>query len=382
MRRLVVLCDGTWKTADDVTITNVVKTMDAIQPVDEDGRSQLLLYVKGVGSGNVLDRFFGGAFGDGLGSNVRDGYRHLVQNYMEGDEVYLFGFSRGAYTARSLAGMIRCCGLVRKENAGRITEAYNIYRQRDPRGADKEDAVEFRNKYARQVRIKFIGVWDTVGALGVPLGRTLRMLSRQKHGFHDAALSRSIDNAFHALAIDEGRYTFEPSLWSTTPSEGQRVEQVWFAGAHSDVGGGYPETELSDCALQWMLQRASECGLAIDPAALAREGKAAGTIHDSSWARHFGLPGNIRDVARCPHFGESIHASVVERHGASIQPAYAPVNYLDTLQTPRATTPLRRPLLVRLLRSLFGSDAVEKLNHAMANAKGPMQPGEGSAFSR
>ncbi|HJQ36579.1 MAG TPA: DUF2235 domain-containing protein [Thermoanaerobaculia bacterium] len=358
MRKLIVLCDGTWKTADDDTISNVVKTMDAIPPMDEEGASQILFYVKGVGSGNSLDRIFGGAFGEGLARNVRDGYRQLVQNYAEGDEIYFFGFSRGAYTARSIAGMIRCCGLVRKEHAGKISEAYEIYRQRDAMGADKPEAVEFREKYSREIRVKFVGVWDTVGALGVPLGRMLRMLSRRKHGFHDTALSRSIDNAFHALAIDEKRYTFEPSLWTVKPREGQRVEQVWFVGAHSDVGGGYKETDLSDCALQWMLERARECGLSIHPDALARAGKATGTLHCESWVRRFGLPGNIRDVARNAAYGETVHATVAERHGASLQ--YAPENYVDTLQSPRGESPLRRPFLVRALRSLLGSNAIEE----------------------
>jgi uncharacterized protein (DUF2235 family) len=358
MRRLVVFCDGTWKSADDMATTNVVKAMDAVEPVGADGVSQILFYERGVGTGNILDRLSGGIFGDGLSASVRNGYRFLAQNYAPGDEIFLFGFSRGAYAARSLAGMLRCCGLVRKEHTGRISEAYGIYRMRDPGGADKPAAVAFRRAYAQEVRIQCIGVFDTVGALGVPVGRMLRMLSRKKYGFHDTALSSKVDNAFHALAIDEGRYTFEPSLWNATSTATQRVEQVWFAGAHSDVGGGYPESGLSDGALLWMLERAGEAGLTIRPAALQRKGNPHDTLHNETWARFAGLPGNIRDVARHPAFGERIDESVrIRAANASLR--YAPPNYTDAVASPRVAE-LRRPFLVRLLRSLLGSNAVTR----------------------
>lgn len=357
MRKLVVFCDGTWKSADDHTISNVVKAMDAVLPEDANHVPQILYYGKGVGTGNPLDRFFGGVFGDGLESNVRDAYRFLVQNYLPGDEIYLFGFSRGAYTARSLAGMIRCSGLVRKDQARHINEAYDVYRQDHPAGADKPAAVKFRENYAREVRIKCICVWDTVGALGIPVGRVLQKLSRKEHGFHDTQLSGRIDNAFHALAIDEKRYTFEPSLWTVAPGSHQTVEQVWFCGAHSDVGGGYKETGLSDCALVWMLEKAKQAGLEIAPEALAIKGNPADVMHREDWAGKFFLPGNIRDVARNPAFNESIHPSVAARAAATVTPRYAPPNYLDAIQVPRPAG-LRRPLLVRLLRSLLGSNAV------------------------
>jgi hypothetical protein len=373
MRKLVVFCDGTWKSADDKAITNVVKVMDAVLPEDANHNAQILYYGKGVGTANLLDRLFGGVFGDGLGTNVRDAYRFLVQNYLPGDDIYLFGFSRGAYTARSLAGMIRCCGLVRKDQANRISEAYDVYRQRHPDGAEKPAAVKFRADYAREVRIKCIGVWDTVGALGVPVGRVLRMLSRKEHGFHDTQLSGRVDYAFHALAIDEKRYTFEPSLWTVAPQANQVVEQVWFCGAHSDVGGGYDETGLSDCALGWMLQKAVQAGLAVDPAALAIQGNEAGILHNENWAnKFFGLPGNIRDVARHPAFNERMDASVGGRAAAaSVNPRYAPLNYLDAIANPRSEK-LRRPILVRLLRSLLGSNAVATIPKSAPSVAAPV----------
>lgn len=390
MRRLIVCCDGTWKTADDGVITNVVKMMDAIVPVarraDESGAmtevSQVTYYTKGVGSGgNILDRVFGGAFGQGLATNIRDCYRFLVQNYEPGDEIYLFGFSRGAYTARSLAGMIRCCGLVDKKYANHITEAYNIYRQQHPEGADKPDAVAFRDQYAnRDLRIKFIGLWDTVGALGVPVTSMLRGLSQSRHGFHDTRLSGMIDHAYHAMALDEGRYTFEQSPWKGMPKDKQRVEQVWFAGAHSDVGGGYKESGLSDIAFQWMAEKAAGCGLMLSTEYLSDRTKVnpdpSMMPHDARYLKF--LPGNIRDVARYPGWStESVHPSAMEKMK---DPAYQPENLREFVQR-RGSQPdlgspvtwinpngefipetplLKRPPLVKALRRVFGATAAER----------------------
>jgi uncharacterized protein (DUF2235 family) len=368
MRRLVVFCDGTWKSADDGVVTNVVKLMDLTLPVAPDGTPQILYYGKGVGTGNVVDRLTGGAFGDGLETNVKDAYRFLVQNYAEEDEIYLFGFSRGAFTARSLSGLIRCCWLVRKENAAHINEAYKIYRQKHPDGADKPDAVAFRGKYSRQVRIKCIGVWDTVGALGVP-GTLFRRATTREHGFHDTALSSYVDNGFHALAIGEGRYTFEPSLWKSAPKDGQRVEQRWFAGAHSNVGGGYNEHGLSDYALRWMADRAVGCGLALHPSHAAIQGK----VEKPEDARYLKfLPGNVRDVLSHPlTWSETLDASAAdvykqfgepENHSVALlrdkNRAIAAAGPRLEIKKPEesAPPPLVRPAMVRLLRNLFGSN--------------------------
>jgi uncharacterized protein (DUF2235 family) len=371
MRRLVVCCDGTWKTADDGVVTNVVKLMDLVLPIAPDGTHQIIYYGKGVGTGNRLDRLTGGAFGDGLETNVKDAYRFLVQNYAEGDELYLFGFSRGAFTARSLAGLIRCSWLVRKEHAGHITEAYNVYREKHDDGADKPSAVAFRTQYSRQVRIKFMGVWDTVGALGVPLGTLFRGATIRKHGFHDTGLSSYIDNAFHSLAIDEGRYTFEPSLWKSAPKPGQHVEQRWFAGVHSNVGGGYKEHGLSDYTLRWMADRAVGCDLALHPSYQQIAG-AAEKPEDSRYLKF--LPGNLRDVLTDPPtWSETLDPSAAAVYATFGEPA----NHSTALQrlrslpvgprtipikkaAPPVPPPLARPAVVRLLRNLFGSNSVDQ----------------------
>ncbi len=176
-RRLVACSDGTWYTADRNTPGNVVEMVRSVLPQAPDGTDQILFYDPGVGTGGVFDKYSGGMFGSGLSKNVLDVYRFLVHNYVEGDEIYLFGFSRGAYTVRSAAGLIRNCGLLHKEHAGRANEAFRIYRERDE-GPDTADAIHFREKYSRQpLRIKFIGVWDTVGALGIPVD-FLRFLMR------------------------------------------------------------------------------------------------------------------------------------------------------------------------------------------------------------
>src|ERR1043165_3827651 len=245
MKRLVICCDGTWNRADQVKkdgqpcVTNVVKT--AVRVAKRDGDiPQIIYYDQGVGTGNKLDQLLGGIAGDGLVDNIFDAYRFVVGNYEPGDELFLFGFSRGAFTARSIGGMIRKCGILSRKHADMYHAAMELYR--GPHNPDEPVPIDFRQKYTlcpdNAINIDFIGVWDTVGALGIP-GE-----DSHKYAFHDTELSGSVRNAYHALAIDERRGPFKPTLWDFVPKPGQTVEQVWFAGVHSDAGGGYPETGL------------------------------------------------------------------------------------------------------------------------------------------
>ncbi len=261
-KRIVVCADGTWNWIGQRFPTNVVKLARAITPIATDGTSQVVFYDQGVGTGNLLDKLTGGAFGNGLEQNIADGYHFLMHNYAEGDEIFLFGVSRGAYTVRSLAGHIHKCGILHKANADRFHEAYALYRRTDIH-PDDEAAKTFRASFSRIAEIKCLGVWDTVGALGVPVAG-LRRLTRRKYEFHVVELSRFVRNGFHAIAIDERRKTFKPSIWAKKEKPGQRVEQVWFAGAHTDIGGGNRGAGLSDIALLWMAQKARSCGLALD----------------------------------------------------------------------------------------------------------------------
>ena len=267
-KNIVMLFDGTWNKPAEFQQgpaskydTNVRRFYNAIETFTDDGRTQVAFYDFGVGT-EWLNTVRGGAFGRGLDEHIRNGYEYLCRNYAPQDKVYVLGFSRGAYSARSLVGMIRNSGVLRELNEERLVEAYELYRKRD-RSADTPDAVEFRRKHSHEIEIEFLGVWDTVGALGIPL-TVFRELNDERYGFHDTKLSRMVKNAFQALAIDEHREPYKPTFLTHQKDAGdQRVEQVWFAGAHSDVGGGYPSQPLSDPPLRWMQQRAKDCGLNV-----------------------------------------------------------------------------------------------------------------------
>lgn len=269
-KRLVVCCDGTWNFADQPSKTNVAKVALSVLPGFAAGKEQRVHYHSGVGT-RRRERLRGGAFGAGLSRNVVDAYRFLVETYEPDDELFLFGFSRGAFTARSLAGLVRNGGILRREHADRIPEAWALYRDRieQPNGAA---ATLFRRSYARETEIRFIGVWDTVGALGIPVpGPTWLQPAahrfNRRWAFHNTELSSWVRAAFHALAIDEQRSAFRPALWHQQPGaaeQGQELKQVWFAGVHCDVGGGYKETGLSDIPLLWMVDQARRQGLQFD----------------------------------------------------------------------------------------------------------------------
>jgi len=266
VRRLVVCCDGTWNTADQKSPTNVTRFYDGVALVGDDGVEQRSHYHPGVGV-QWWDRLAGGAFGVGLSEIVLDAYRWVVANFEPGDELYLIGFSRGAYTARSTAGLIRNCGVLRAAEFGRVREAYELYRRRDEESApDRRQAQEFRTQYSHETRIRFVGVWDTVGALGVPFsGSALVERVDERLQFHDTKLSSTVDHARQALAIDERRRPFAPAVWAPPASGDVPRRQVWFPGVHSDVGGGYQDRQPPDVTLRWMVEGAAEAGLAFRP---------------------------------------------------------------------------------------------------------------------
>lgn len=326
MKRLVIFCDGTWNTPDKaengkLCQTNVVKLANALCIASADGTEQLLYYDTGIGSeGDMTKRVFDGATGSGISGKILQAYRFVINNYERGDELFLFGFSRGAFTVRSLSGLIRNSGILKIENLNLVEKAYSIYRSRHPRYQPREvEATLFRKTYAKEetTRIKFIGVWDTVGALGNPL--LIKGFGNKRNQFHDTDLSTRVDNAFHALAIDEKRKNFEATLWhQQANSKNQVLEQVWFPGVHSDVGGGYPENEtgLSDIALQWMLGKAQSCNLNFDPITIKPNSMAA--THETYQGFYKLQPRLFRPIAFDePNRGntnESLHPSVMERY--------------------------------------------------------------------
>jgi hypothetical protein len=279
MKRLVICCDGTWNRADTTTVTNIEKIARTVQvePSSAQGVQQMVMYLPGVGTaGYQTDKILGGAFGLGLFHHVLNAYRFLALNYRPGDQIFLFGFSRGAYTARSLAGMVGKVGLLTREALidGVLRDAGLRYRHPPdaPWPAGWDDPQTFRAQHChREVPIHFLGVFDTVGALGVP-----GALSR-RHQFHDVRLGPAVRVARQALAIDEPRMKFEPCLWEAVPPAGSpdqttdRIKQVWFEGCHSDVGGGYAEAGLSDTALLWMATEAQAQGLVFDTGLFRRQ---------------------------------------------------------------------------------------------------------------
>jgi uncharacterized protein (DUF2235 family) len=272
MKRIIICCDGTWNTPDtefggQPVMTNVVKIARAVLPASADGARQIMYYDKGVGTrGSRIRRIIDGATGRGLSENMLNAYRFLIRNYEPGDEIYLFGFSRGAFTVRSLAGMIRNCGILCRNAENKVNQAFDIYSSRrfdtHPRMIE---ATMFRKTYSVSdlIPIKFMGVWDTVGALGNPL--LLNGIFTERYSFHDHKLSSKVEHAYHAVAIDEKRRHFQAALWEKDPADThQTMEQVWFVGVHSNVGGGYTTTGLSDIALEWMAGKAESAGLALD----------------------------------------------------------------------------------------------------------------------
>jgi uncharacterized protein (DUF2235 family) len=353
MRRLVILADGTWNSEngkeDGSGTTNVVRMRQGITPVAADGTKQIVEYFPGVGNGGWWDRVTGGAFGSGISRNIKACYAFLIREYELGDHLFFFGFSRGAYTVRSLAGLVRNSGVLRRDQIGRVDEAYDLYRDRDKdTHPNSPKAEQFRDAYAveAETRIKCLGVWDTVGSLGVPTRGLVGMISRRRHGFHDVKLSSRVENAFHALAIDERRGPFEPTLWTVRESDPARtagtwrIEQRWFAGVHSNIGGGYADRGLSCLTLRWMVDRAQGCGLDFDPNVLAeveRGCDCGARLYDSlSWF-YRRLPQHERkldqvetdeDSGERLYSFEDVDSSVIARYAKGLNPKYAPDNFL------------------------------------------------------
>ena len=300
MKNIVICCDGTGNEFGRNN-TNVVLTY----VLAEKDEGQVVYCDPGVGTGGWEYEADGRglraksdqATGGGLQRNVEDAYRYLMASYEPGDHVYLFGFSRGAFTVRSLAGMLHRCGLLRADAGNFVEYAGKMY------NATGREAVarEFRAVFGRPCPVRFIGVWDTVASLVLNAGRR----------FHDAALNPEVSYGYHALAIDEVRRDFPPSLWDEAPEPGgQTVEQVWFAGVHSDIGGWYDERGLSNVTLHWMLGKAGACGLRVDQARLAgfppNPHDRAHESYDGFWRMRGREPRTIPADAK-------IHASVRER---------------------------------------------------------------------
>lgn len=268
MKNIVLCADGTWNTPHGDSPTSIDTNVRKLYCALTDEPTQLKYYDSGVGTdGTPLDHLSGGAMGEGLFQKIQDCYSFLSAVYDPGDRIFLFGFSRGAYTARSLAGMIAGLGVptINLDNTT-VKRIFDAYREPDKaRTATLKAAL--KTAYGMQDAIvQMVGVWDTVGALGIP-GILFGLFNQQKYGFLDTALHPCIEHAYHAVSIDERRAQFKPTLWTNPDgsyrANDSRVEQVWFPGVHCDVGGSYRQCQLSDVTLSWMMHKATNNGLII-----------------------------------------------------------------------------------------------------------------------
>lgn len=299
-KKLIVCCDGSWRNSDSGILkgtgiswiwrgqeqvsTNVTRISRAIKSFDKSGRQQIVYYQAGVGSeGNLIERIVGGALGVGLAANIREAYSFLANNYVEGDEIFLIGFSRGAFTARSIGGLISDLGLLTVDGLDHIVDIFDDWENAGSGGYKTllgKDVAAFSVKtgsedpksyvsayregllqlgYTRQetIPIKAIGVFDTVGALGIPVNPVFQRLGLptvlRDYRFYNTDLSANVANAFQALALDESRSAYRPTLWQKPQGVQTNLKQCWFPGVHTNIGGGYPDSGLSDISLAWMM---------------------------------------------------------------------------------------------------------------------------------
>ena len=310
----------------------------------------MALYDDGVGTENFKPlKIFAGVTGFGLSRNVKQLYKELVRIYDPGDRIFLFGFSRGAFTARTLAGFIAMCGILDVKNLATaaaletaVRGLYKVYRKSYRTelmkvflGPPNPSVVkEFRETHclAGEVPIRFMGVWDTVDAVGLPFHISdFVNLVFYRFKFRDHVLSKSVEHACHALAIDDQRHSFHPLLWCEGAGDAGRIEQVWFAGAHSNVGGGYPKQGMSLVALEWMLRKAEEAGLRVldsDKVLYCEHANVDDKLYDPRAGVGIFYRWKPRDIAaicRDNRVNPTLHLSVLERiaHGTD---DYAPGN--------------------------------------------------------
>lgn len=336
MKRLAIFLDGTWNTLNNNTNVWRLKSLCA------ETNEQRVYYSQGVGTRRG-ESVRGGITGYGIDTEIIDAYTWLIENFDDGDEIFIFGFSRGAYTARSLSGLICKCGVLKLGAPLSIEQLYDRYQLYNattirallaqlPKDASLED--QWIVKYSRATKITFIGVWDTVGSLGLPVGSVKAKVHRFR--FLDTHLRLDNVNAFHALALDEHRKNFEPTFWTKTVKRGEqgaadrpidKVEQRWFVGAHANVGGGYPSDPLAQLPLKWLMEKAAATGLVftdqvvmdtaqtLPPIRNSYREFADGFFHFLSrpFYRPVGSPPEIGTDATTSRINETIDGSVFER---------------------------------------------------------------------
>jgi uncharacterized protein (DUF2235 family) len=422
IRKNIVVCsDGTGNTAIKGRGTNVFKLFEAVDlhghKTNAEFEPQIAIYDDGVGTESAkLLKMMGGAFGWGLSRNVKKLYKELARVYDPGDRIFLFGFSRGAFTVRTLAGMILTCGIVdvrrtatNAELDAAVEDAYAAYRAKYQswltaafgrlRGSDRDDAAAadrrrddavaaLHGKYARRTRdgaegeafhrdvgIRFVGVWDTVDAVGLPFPISDWFNRRiYQFKFSTTDLSDRVEFAAHALSVDDDRSAFTPVVWSK-----DRAEQVWFAGVHSNVGGGYPKQGMSLVALEWLLQKARDCGLHVQQLDLDIV-RGHASVDDMMYDPRAGLgvfyhwaPRRISALCAPTGVPANIHVSVLERL-ANGTADYAPGNLpFDATVVPTLTgDPLGDRFAMR--RAKAAEAVLADAGRARTDAAGRLRP--------
>lgn len=362
MKNIVICSDGTGNTAIKGRGTNVFKLFEAVDVHGHRSKPaltrQVAFYDDGVGTQRWKPlKLLSGAFGWGLSRNVKQLYAELARTYDPGDRIFFFGFSRGAFTVRTLAGFIAACGIVdrsrcqsNEELLERVEQAYAEYRRRyrrdfgrggrRPRAADRVErapgeyaVVHPEHAPGGKVRLAFIGVWDTVDAVGFPIPGLAWFINEfvYRFKFPDLRLSPQVERACHALAIDDERLTFHPVMWDEAGEDSGRIEQVWFAGVHSNVGGGYPKQGMSLVALSWMLTRAEQAGLRF----VARDRDFYWdhqNVYDKRYNSRSGFavfyqywPRDVAAICASHHVRPKVHLSGIERIIQGTE-GYAPGN--------------------------------------------------------
>jgi uncharacterized protein (DUF2235 family) len=353
-KKLALFLDGTWNTVTDNTNIHRMKSLCAVNA------DQCCYYSAGVGT-QYGEKYTGGIWGYGLDTEVIQAYEWLVDNYNPSDRIFVFGFSRGAFTARSLAGLISKCGLLLPGAPMSLNQLYDRYKKgavpysilhlQQMKAEDLALEDLWLKKYSAPIPVWFQGVYDTVGALGVPFGN-IPVISRSNYGYLEIDLRINDSRAFHAVAIDEHRAAFAPTLWSKTiiagdatfaPRSLDDVEQRWFVGAHADVGGGYPDGLLAQVPLQWLMDKATLHGLEFkgSPTIDGNENKA--DIHDSfgqmagglyracklfqPYYRAIGATPIVKGNQTTSTINETIDASVFDRWQQDNH--YRPINLVD-----------------------------------------------------
>jgi uncharacterized protein (DUF2235 family) len=358
-KRLAIFLDGTWNSVD--SNTNVWRMRALTATKSKDSKPQLVYYSVGVNG------FMGGVFGQGLDDNIRLAYEWLIENYTDGDEIFIFGFSRGAFTARSLAGLVAIEGILKAGSPIGLAELFGRYQKGNEESIwtlkDKEaagdagkltDQERWLLKYSQPAKVKVVGVWDTVGSVGVAAGN-IPGISRSQFDYFQTGLFLPILNGYHALAIDEHRRDFAPTLWtvrhhkdpsaaSPPPRALSNVEQRWFVGAHANVGGGYQTDLLAQAPLRWMMQKAEAHGLSfrseVIPDGDALKARVVDSYHSfvegvysvvsAPLDRIIGGEPDVQENGTHTTVNETIDASVFQRWRAD--PTYRPASLVEWMK--------------------------------------------------